>query len=64
MFHEVQKSYPVDDNHLNKLFTICDSNNDSKLTRKEFAKAIDLFLEPIYIQVKKWFSISFLISNS
>lgn len=34
VFNEVNKSYSVDKNHLNKVFTICDANGDKKLTRK------------------------------
>ena len=36
VFHEVNKSFSVEQSHLNKIFTICDSNDDKKLTRKEF----------------------------
>lgn len=52
VFHEVNKTYPVDEKRLNQLFTICDTNDDKKLTRKEFGKAIEMFLEPIYIKTK------------
>ena len=51
VFHEVNKSYSVDKKHLDKAFTICDSNSDTKLTRKEFGKALELFLEPVYIKM-------------
>ena len=34
VFHEVSKTYPVDQKHLNQTFTIYDSNSDSKLSRK------------------------------
>ena len=53
VFHEVNKNYPVDKQHLNKLFTICDTNGDNKLTRKQFGKVVEMFLEPIYVNVKK-----------
>ena len=52
VFHEVNKQFSCDQAHLNKLFTICDGNDDSKLSRKEFGKAVELFLEPIYIKVE------------
>lgn len=50
VFHEVNKAYSVDQAHLNKIFSICDANGDKKLSRKEFGKAVELFLEPIYIK--------------
>ena len=53
VFHEVNKHHSVDQQHLNRLFTICDTNGDNKLTRKEFGKSVELFLEPVYIDVKK-----------
>ena len=53
VFHEVNKNYPIDKAHLNRLFTIYDANGDNKLTRKELGKAIEMFLEPIYINVKQ-----------
>lgn len=53
VFNEVNKNYSVEKSHLNKVFTICDANSDKKLTRKEFGKAVELFLEPVYIDVKK-----------
>lgn len=53
VFDEVRKNHPVDDKHLNKLFTIYDTNNDNKISRKEFTKAVNDFVEPIYIDVKK-----------
>jgi Ca2+-binding EF-hand superfamily protein len=52
VFNEVNKSYSVEKSHLNKVFTICDANGDKKLTRKEFGKAVELFLEPVYLDVK------------
>ncbi len=50
---QVNKNYPVDEKHLNKLYTIYDGNNDNKISRKEFTKAINEFVEPIYIDIKK-----------
>ena len=50
---EVNKHYPVDEKHLNQLFTIYDSNGDNKISRKEFTKAMNDFVEPIYVNVKK-----------
>ncbi len=52
VFNEVNKSYSVEKSHLNKVFSICDANGDKKLTRKEFGKAVELFLEPVYLDVK------------
>lgn len=54
VFHEVNKTHSIDKKHLDKLFSICDANGDNKLTRKEFGKSVELFLEPVYIDVKKW----------
>ena len=53
MFGEVNKTYSVEEAHLNKIFTICDKNNDGKVSRKELGKAVELFLEPVYIKVKE-----------
>ena len=53
VFHEVNKNFSVDQAHLNKIFTICDNNDDKKLSRKEFGKAVEMFLEPIYIKVSE-----------
>ena len=50
VFHEVNKTYSVEQSHLNKVFSICDANGDKKLTRKEFGKAVEMFLEPVYIK--------------
>ena len=50
---EVSKNYPVNEKHLNQIFTIYDGNNDNKISKKEFIKAINDFVEPIYINVKK-----------
>ena len=52
VFHEVNKQFSVDQAHLNKIFTICDINDDKKLSRKEFGKAVELFLEPVYLKVE------------
>lgn len=52
VFHEVNKSYSVDKQHLDKAFTICDTNSDAKLSRKEFGKVVELFLEPVYVKVE------------
>jgi Ca2+-binding EF-hand superfamily protein len=51
VFHEVNKTYSVEKAHLDKVFSICDANTDKKLTRKEFGRAVELFLEPVYIKV-------------
>lgn len=50
---EVNKYYPVDEKHLNQLVTIYDSNSDNKISRKEFIKAMNDFVEPIYDHPKK-----------
>lgn len=44
VLHEVSKTTSVDDKKLNQLFTIYDTNNDNKISRKEFTKAIDDFV--------------------
>jgi Ca2+-binding EF-hand superfamily protein len=44
VLHEVNKTTSVDDKKMNQLFTIYDSNSDSKISRKEFVKAIDDFV--------------------
>lgn len=53
ILHEINKTYSLDEKKLNQLYTIYDTNNDNKLSRKEFVKVIENFVEPIYIDVKK-----------
>lgn len=53
ILHEINKTYSIDDKKLNQLYTIYDTNNDNKLSRKEFVKVIENFVEPIYIDTKK-----------
>jgi Ca2+-binding EF-hand superfamily protein len=38
--HEINKTAPVDEKKLNQYFTIYDTNSDSKISKKEFVKAI------------------------
>lgn len=40
VLHEINKNMSVDEKKLNQYFTIYDTNNDNKISRKEFAKAI------------------------
>lgn len=44
VLHEVNKTTSVDDKKMNQLFTIYDSNSDNKISRKEFIKVIDDFV--------------------
>jgi Ca2+-binding EF-hand superfamily protein len=44
VFYETNKLMPVDEKSLNKLMTIYDVNNDKKISRKEFIKAVEMFL--------------------
>ena len=45
LFHEVKKNYPINEDRLNKMFTICDTDSDGKLTKKELGKAVEFFLD-------------------
>lgn len=44
VLHEISKNTPVDEKKLNQYFTIYDTNGDSKISRKEFVKAIETFV--------------------
>jgi len=48
VFADIDKTISVDDKKINEIFTICDINCDKKISKKEFQKVVDLFLEPIY----------------
>lgn len=49
LFKEVNSTYVCTEDKINKMFSICDTNSDKKLSRKEFVKAVELFLEPAYV---------------
>ena len=49
LFKEIQKDKDCSEDKMNKMFTACDENADNKLTRKEFTKVLELFLEPVYL---------------
>ena len=49
LFKEIQKNIDCSEEKTNKMFSACDANADNKLTRKEFIKIIELFLEPVYL---------------
>ena len=44
VIHEVKKSFSVEEKKLNQLYTIYDSNSDNKISRKEFVKVIENFV--------------------
>lgn len=39
--NEINKNTPIDEKKLNQAFTIYDANSDSKISKKEFIKAIE-----------------------
>ena len=47
VLNEVSKVKDISERQRNKLFTMCDENSDNKLSRKEFSKMIELYLEPV-----------------
>jgi Ca2+-binding EF-hand superfamily protein len=44
ILHEINKTFSVEDKKLNQQFTIYDSNDDNKISRKEFVKTIENFV--------------------
>jgi Ca2+-binding EF-hand superfamily protein len=42
--HEISKTFSVEDKKLNQQFTINDTNGDNKISRKEFVKTIENFV--------------------
>jgi len=49
LFKEIQKNIDCSEAKMNKMFGACDTNSDNKLSRKEFTKILELFLEPVYL---------------
>jgi Ca2+-binding EF-hand superfamily protein len=49
LFKEIQKNMDCSAGKTDKMFGACDLNGDNKLTRKEFTKILELFLEPVYL---------------
>ena len=49
LFKEVNHDYVITEDKMNKMFSICDVNSDKKLSRKEFIKCVEMFLEPVYV---------------
>jgi Ca2+-binding EF-hand superfamily protein len=45
-FHEINKTMPVDEKKMNQTFTIYDKNSDNKISRKEFVKVVENFINP------------------
>jgi Ca2+-binding EF-hand superfamily protein len=44
VLHEISKTFSVEDKKLNQQFTINDTNGDNKISRKEFVKTIENFV--------------------
>ena len=49
VFCEINKNHPSNEDKFNKLFATYDANSDKKLSREEFGKAVEMFLEPVYL---------------
>ena len=49
IFNEISKSHQIDETKANKMFTASDTNSDNKLSKAEFMKIVEIFLEPVYL---------------
>lgn len=49
LFCEIEKTQILDQNRINKLFTVADVNNDGVLSFREFIKLVEDFVTPHYL---------------
>lgn len=49
IFNEVTKTHQIDEEKTNKMFTASDIDGDGKLSKEEFLKIVEMFLEPVYL---------------
>jgi Ca2+-binding EF-hand superfamily protein len=49
IFNEVAKTHQIDEEKTNKMFTASDIDGDGKLSKEEFLKIVEMFLEPVYL---------------